>query len=54
MVSREQVLVVLIDIRTIENWNMKKMKDNLDKKCAGSMIRDPEKIHPGSESRIKG
>jgi hypothetical protein len=35
---QEQVLVVLIDIRTIMKRIMKKIKDYLTKKCAGSGI----------------
>jgi hypothetical protein len=46
---QEQVSVVLTDIRAIEILRiMKKMKDYLTQKCAGSGIRDPEKFHPGS------
>jgi hypothetical protein len=36
---QEQVFVVLIDIKTVEIRIMKKMKDYLTKKCAGSGIR---------------
>jgi hypothetical protein len=40
---QEQVLVVLIDIRTIEK---RKMKDYHAKKCPRSRNRDPEQIIP--------
>jgi hypothetical protein len=41
---------MFIDIRTIEKRIMKKMKDYLTQKCAGSVIRYPSKPDPGSGS----